>query len=108
MKNYLVIYYAPAQDQTAAPSAAQMEEAMKPWFAWKAKIESNIVDFGAPLGQAQEQNKAGEWSASGKQVSGYTILKAENYEAAQGMVQDHHHLQWAPGASLGLYETVAM
>jgi len=108
MKNYLVIYYAPAMDQASAPSAAQMEEAMKPWFAWKAKIENNIVDFGAPLGQAQEQNQAGEWSPSNKQVSGYTLLKAESYEAAQALVHGHHHLNWAPGASLGLYETVAM
>lgn len=108
MKNYLVIYYAPAQDHSNPPSQAQMEEAMKPWFAWKAKNENNIVDFGAPLGQAQEQNQSGAWSASAKEVSGYSILRAENYAEAQAIVQDHHHLGWDPRASIGLYETVAM
>ena len=44
MKNYLVIYYAPTMDQSAAPSAAQMEEAMKPWMEWKAKIEAQVVE----------------------------------------------------------------
>lgn len=110
MKNFLVIYYAPAEakEMSANATPEQMAEGMKPWFTWKEKIDAHIVDFGAPNTRAEDQDANGNWAASTKDVSGYTILKAETFEAAKELVQNHHHLAWAPGCSVGLYECASM
>ncbi len=110
MKNFLVIYYAPAEakEMSAQATPEQLAEGMKPWFAWKEKIDSHIVDFGSPNSRAEEQVGDGSWSTSSKEVSGYSILKAESFEAAKSLVQNHHHLTWAAGCSVGLYECATM
>lgn len=110
MKNFLVIYYAPAAaiEMSANATPEQIEEGMKPWFAWKEKIQNHIVDFGSPNSRGEEQASDGSWSNSNKEVSGYSILKAESFEQAKELVQNHHHMAWAPGCSVGLYECASM
>ena len=82
MKNFLVIYYAPAEakEMSANATPEQMQEGMKPWFAWKEKIANHIVDFGSPNTRAEEQTSDGNWSGSNKEVSGYSILKANSFK----------------------------
>jgi hypothetical protein len=72
---------------------------------WSKKVGSGLVDFGTPLGNAQKVTKDGA-SASDSQVNGYTILQAENMDAAVEMLKGHPHLDWADGCSIEVYESL--
>ena len=81
---------------------------MKHWFAWKDKVGTALVDFGAPLMGGIAINPSGNKANSSKQVSGYSIVQAENNEAAQGLFDNHPHLHWHPSASIEVHECVEM
>lgn len=110
MKKFIVIYHsAPeAMEQMSNATPEQREEGMKMWFAWKDKIGEALIDFGAPLMGGTAINPNGEKSPSTKQVSGYSIVQAENAETATALVENHPHLMWHPTASVELHEYVEM
>ena len=107
MKKYVVIYYAPASAvaETASFSPEQMQEGMKLWMEWAAKIGEGLADFGTPLGGGQKLSKSGS-SPSDKDVIGYSILQAENMEGAKALLQGHPHLEWAAGCEIEVYESM--
>ena len=51
MKNYLVIYHAPAEALAASAEQTpeEMEKGMEPWMAWAAQCGDQLVDLGQPL-----------------------------------------------------------
>ena len=106
MNKYVVIYHAPASavEQTQAMTSEQMQDGMKQWFAWAEKCGDGLVDFGTPLADGHKVTTSGS-SPSDKGVIGYSILQAENMEAAQAMVQDHPHLAWAEGCEVEVHES---
>ncbi len=110
MKNFLVIYNAPqeVQAKNASITPEQAAEGMKPWLDWKERYESSIVDFGAPTMSGENLNAAGSWRRSGGEVCGYSILRGESLEAVREMLNGHHHLNWAPGCSIDVYECMNM
>lgn len=110
MKNYLVIYYAPDSSSAKMENATEEEKmaGMKPWMDWKAAHEENVVNFGAPLIPGLERGANSDWQHSEKEVSGFSILQAENKEAVQAALNDHPHYQWADGSKVGVYEFAPM
>ena len=110
MKNFLVIYYTPASDMAAMANISDEDKAkgMEPWMAWKAKNDANIVDMGSPLMGGQSADTSGNWTASTKEVTGYSMVQAENMEAAKAIFEGHPHLSWGSSSSIEVYETVAM
>ena len=110
MKKFLAIYYAPAEamQQMANATEAQKQEGMKPWLQWKEKFNANIEDIGAPALPAQSITPNGTWGGSHKDVTGYSIVKAESAEAAKKLFEGHPHLAWAPGCSIEFSELAAM
>ena len=109
MKKYIVIYHAPAaaleQMQDATPE--QMAEGMKPWMAWAERSGDGLVDLGTPLGGGQKVTKSGA-SPSDKGVVGYSILQAENMDAAQALLKAHPHLEWAAGCEIEVHESLPL
>ena len=89
MKKFIVIYHAPAEAtaQMANVTPEQREEGMKPWMAWAQKCGSQLVDLGAPLVGGKKLNPDGTSKNSSREVCGYSILEAEDMEAAQGLLQ---------------------
>ena len=83
MEKYVVIYHAPAavMQQAANATPEQIEEGMKPWMAWAEKCGDALVDLGTPLSGGQKVTKSGI-SPSVNEVSGYSILQAENMQSA--------------------------
>ena len=75
MKNFIVIYHAPAawMEQMAGASPEEMKKGMEPWMAWAAKCGEGLVDWGSPLVGGQKLSKSGS-SPSDKNVVGYSIL----------------------------------
>ena len=90
MNKYVVIYYAPASavEQTQEMNPEQMQEGMNQWFAWAEKCGDGLVDFGTPLADGHKVTTSGS-SPSDKGVTGYSILQAENMEAAQALARIH-------------------
>ena len=109
MTKYIVIYHAPAAalEQMNDATPEQMAEGMKPWMAWAERSGDGLVDLGTPLAGGQKVTKSGT-SPSDKGVVGYSILQAENMEAAQALVKDHPHLEWAAGCEVEIHESLPL
>jgi len=110
MKTYLAIYHAApeAMAQMSTATAEQKAEGMKHWFAWKDLIGESLIDFGAPLAGGVNISPDGAKRTSAREVSGFSIVQAENADAAQALFEEHPHLNWHPSASIEVHEYVAM
>ena len=109
MTKYVVIYHASesALEQMNSATPEQMAEGMKPWMAWVERCGDGLVDLGTPLAGGQALSTSGA-SPSGKGVVGYSILQADNMEAAQALLKGHPHLEWAAGCEIEVHESVPL
>lgn len=109
MKKFIVLYYAPmsAMKQMHNATPEEMQKGMEPWMAWAKKCGSGLVDMGTPLGNGQKISKSGSMP-SHKDVVGYSILQAENMQAAVEMLKGHPHLEWADGCEIEVYESLPL
>ena len=109
MKRYLVLYHAPAaavaKMQDATPE--QMQEGMKPWMDWAARCGTHLVDLGTPLDGGQRVTATGT-APSDKEVTGYSILQAEDAAAARALLDGHPHLGWEAGCALEIHESLPL
>ena len=107
MKKFIVIYHASASwmEEMASASAEDMKKGMDSWMTWAEHCGSGLVDFGSPLMGGQKLSKSGS-SPSDKEVIGYSILQAEDMEAAKALLQGHPHLEWAAGCEIEVHETM--
>lgn len=106
MPKYVVLYTAPvsASAQMENNDPAMAAEAMKAWNDWSAKAGSGMVDLGLPLGNGRKVTAGGATDA-GTEVAGYSILQADDMDAAVKLMDGHPHLQM-PGAAVEVYETL--
>ena len=93
------------QMQDATPE--DMKEGMEPWMAWVRRCGDGLVDLGTPLGGGQRVTKSGS-SPSDKNVVGYSILQADNMEAAQALGKGHPHLEWMAGCEIEVHESLPL
>ena len=93
MNKYIVIYHANAEALAGMQSATpeEMAEGMKPWMTWAEACGDGLVDMGTPLGGGLKLTSGGS-SPSDREVTGCSILQAENMAAAEAMLQGHPHL----------------
>lgn len=110
MKRFVLTYHnsSDSLEQVGSMTADQRLEAMKPWLAWKAKYNENILDFGSPLTGGQRVLADGTTSASQAEITGYSIIEAENRVKAIAILEDHPHHQSGPKAQIQLHECMAM
>ena len=85
----------------------EMEEGMKPWMEWAGRCGDSLVDLGSPLGGGQKLTKSGS-SPSDKSVVGYSILQAEDMEAAVSHLNGHPHLALVDGCEIEVHESVPL
>ena len=107
MTKFVVIYHAPASSwgQMGNATPEDMAEGMKAWMAWAARCGDGLIDMGTPLSGGQKLSKSGA-SPSDKGVLGYSILQAENMEAAQALLDGHPHLEWDAGCEIEVHESM--
>ena len=110
MKRFIAIYHAApeAMAQMTKATPEQKAEGMKYWLTWKEQVGNALIDFGSPLMGGIAISPSGDKTSSSKQVSGYSIVQAENAEAAQALFNGHPHLHWHPTASIEVHECVEM
>lgn len=110
MKKYLAIYYAPVEAMAEFVKATpeQKLEGLKGWFAWKDKLNGQLVDFGTPLMPGNVKSSQSNWSQSASEVTGYSIVQAEDLISAKSLFEDHVHLNSHPKASIEVHEFAPM
>ena len=96
-----------AMEQMANITPEEAQKGMEPWMAWANGVGSGLVDLGAPLGNGQRITKSAS-APSGGDVSGYSILQAEDMDSAMQMLKDHPHLQWAEGCEIEVHEAMPL
>jgi hypothetical protein len=95
MKKYMLLYNGPA---TAAEdmSGEKAQEVMAAWGKWMAEVGEALVDIGQPMeGGVAVVDDGTEGVAT--QLSGYTIVQAEDLEAARGLAKNHPFLSEGQG-----------
>jgi hypothetical protein len=109
MKKFLVIYHAPMSnvEQTSVASPENMQKVMQPWMDWIAKCGDSLVDLGAPLGGGQNLSGAAN-TPSNRDVTGYSILQAEDIEAPIGLLKGRPHLEMTTGGEIEVHELMPM
>lgn len=107
MKKFVVLYTAPmsAEQQIAANSPEAAEAGLKAWTDWAAKTGDALVDFGSPLGGGKELSTSGVADTI-TSFGGYSILQAEDMDAALELVKGHPHFMTADSATIQVYETL--
>ncbi|MHA2343551.1 MAG: hypothetical protein ACXADW_16915 [Candidatus Hodarchaeales archaeon] len=109
MKKFVVLYRAPASAVEAMKdvSPEDMKKGMEPWMAWVKKIGDALIELGSPLGNGQVIGKSGS-SPSHSDITGYSILQADNIDEAKKLLKDHPHLMWTEGCSIEVFESFPM
>jgi hypothetical protein len=103
MPTYLITYHGGG----GPPTSAEAREAMMAAFgAWVASVGDHMIDPGAPLGASKTVSPEGvSDQAPGAGVGGYSLIRADDLDAAVGLVKNHPFV--GRGGSLQVSEAVA-
>ncbi len=103
MTNYLLAYHGGKMPETPEEGAEHMAK----WEAWANELGDALVNKGTPLAQSKSVNSNGVTDGGGDDpMMGYSILRAENLEAAVKMVEDSPHVNY--GGTMVVSEMVEM
>jgi hypothetical protein len=86
----------------------QAAEQMAAWGAWMGKVGPALVDGGAPFGTSASVRDDGSEGAAGD-LQGYTILEADDLEAAKAFTDGHPFLSSSDGKfAVEIFELLPM
>ena len=78
MANYLLTYYGGGMPE----SAEEQAQVMKAWTAWFGVLGDALVDGGNPTSQSRAISPDGSVMDATMAPTGYSIIKADNLDAA--------------------------
>jgi len=110
-KTFLIIYHAPmdAMAQTSEMSPEQQAAGMALWQAWAEKVGSKLLDMGAPLMNGKRLAAQAEPTPSTRDVSGYSVLSAEDWDDVMSLLEGHPHISgWHPEATIEIHESMPL
>lgn len=110
-RRFLIIYHAPADatEQMANATPEQQAEGMGLWKTWAEGVGAKLIDIGAPLMNSKRLTSERTSSPSTKEVTGYSLLQAEDWEELMQLLEGNPHLSgWHPEATVEVHETVLM
>lgn len=110
-KKFLIVYHAPfeAMAQMANIPPEQQAAGMALWQKWIDRVGDSLLDVGAPLINGKNLRANGSSSPSNKEVSGYSLLVAKNFDGVMKLLQNHPHLSgWHPEATIEIHETMLL
>ena len=100
MPNFLLAYHGGSMPETPAAQ----EAAMTAWNGWFGGLGAAVIDGGNPVSQVKMVSANGAVSEVGANpISGYSVLAADNLDAALKMAQGCPVLQG--GGSIQVCET---
>lgn len=87
-------------------SPEERKKGMEPWLAWMKKMGKALEDGGTPLVNGMRFTKNGV-SKSETEVTGFSVISAEDMDEAKAMIKDHPHFM-TPKASIEVFEMMPM
>ena len=104
MKNYLLLFSGGGMAATETEQKAQLAE----WGVWFGALGEALADGGSPFQGAKHIATDGHVHDGpvGAMASGYTVVKAESFEAAVKIAQGCPVLK--SGAQISVYDSAAM
>ena len=102
MANYLFVYYGGMM----AATPAEQKKSMEVWMAWFGKLGKAVVDGGAPTKPGKIVSKGSAKSIGANPVTGYSIIKADNLDAAVLMAKGCPSIP--DGGQVAVYELLPM
>ncbi len=108
MKKFIVIYHATNEGmkQMAAATPDQQKAGMEGWMKWAQRCGDKLVDLGAPLMGGLVLGANGENQHSTKEVTGYSVLQANDMKEAITLLDGHPHLGMGGACSIEIHETM--
>lgn len=95
MKKFILLYKGPAT-KPEDMSEEQRNAIMAKWAEWMSKIGSAMADMGQPMTNGIAVVDNGSYGPA-TQLSGYSIIQAEDMEGAKALVADHPFLSEGKG-----------
>ena len=108
MKKFIVIYHAPVEFMKDPASPEEKTESMKAWMLWAEKCGDSLVDMGAPLMNGVQLSPDGTSIKSERNVAGFSVLQAEDIEAAKSLMEGHPHFEWNAACSIEVHEIMPL
>jgi len=109
MKNFIVIYHAPAESwDPSNTTPEEQKKSMEAWMLWAENCGEKLVDMGTPLMNGQRLNPDGTSNNSDNNVLGYSILQTANMDEAKELLSEHPHLKWNATCSIEVHEAMPL
>ncbi len=108
MSKYIIFYRAP-MIWTEKPDVTpeDMQAGMQAWMKWSERCGDGLVDFGSPLGEQRLVTPSGS-APSDSDVVGFSMLEADDMDAALALCEGHPHLEWMDGCEISVHEFLSM
>jgi hypothetical protein len=107
VSKFIYLYRGPAtpmEDFTPEQSAEQMEA----WGQWFGRLGPALADGGSPFGQRTARSDDGSSGVPGD-LNGYSVVEAENLEAATALADKHPYLSEGKGRfTIEIFELIPM
>jgi len=92
---FMLIYRGEATDMSEM-TPEQGAEVMAKWETWMGKVGPSLVDVGSPFGPGTSVVDDGS-TGTAASLSGYSIVEADDLEAAKGFTDGHPYLSEGKG-----------
>lgn len=102
MANFLYVYYGGMMAETTE----EQKKSMDAWMGWFGKMGKAVVDAGAPTQPGKIVSKSGVKTTGANPVTGYSIVKADNLDAAVAMAKGCPSIP--DGGKVAVYELMPM
>ena len=108
MKRFMALYMAErsAIDQIMKPTPEDMKKGIDAWTNWHKANQKAVEELGAPLGKTKRIDAKG-MSDTKNEITGYSIVEGDSFEAVSRIFKGHPHLQH-PGCSIDLLEIMPL
>jgi hypothetical protein len=112
MAQFMAVYTAPRKEIDAfmaKPESQRREEVKEDaqkWNEWQNAHEDELADEGGMFGKTKRITEDGV-SDTRNELTGYSIVEAENYDEAVKTFQQHPYLNF-PGAAIEVMERLDM
>jgi hypothetical protein len=83
------------------------QEGMFAWHAWTERHKADIVTMGGPLGKTKKVSTTGVEDVSNA-LGAFTVVRAESFEAAAKMFENHPHFSIFPGDSVEIMPVLSI
>lgn len=107
MPRFMFLYKGEATDMSKM-TPEQSKAIMDMWGVWMADVGSALVDIGAPFGHLSASVLDSGSLGKPTPISGYSILEAEDLEAAKKLTASHPFLSDSDGKfAIDIYELMS-